>query len=122
MTGKKEYPNGFASVASFIAADNDNTVTIYRRFDRLAARNLLHLQGRLHKLEAIQDALDDEVLRDGNIDSARAASSWEEFEELSKTNEHIKKRMDLAGEIENAIEIYRKHSVLDGLIRENSQT
>ena len=67
---KKEYPNGFATVAAFIAKDRDNTTTIYRRFDRLAARNLLYLQSKVQKLEAVQDELDAEVLRLNEENSA----------------------------------------------------
>lgn len=72
---KMEYPNSFATVAAFIAKNRDNTTTIYRRFDRLAARNLLHLQSKLQKLEAVQDELDAEVFRTNEENSARAATS-----------------------------------------------
>lgn len=105
---RKEYPNGFASVAAFIAKDQDNTSTIYRRFDRLTARNLLYLQAKVQKLETVLDELDDEDLRTGDEQSARAATSWEEFEALSKTRDREQKRMGVAGEVEVAIRTYRK--------------
>ena len=107
-TQRDQYPNGFASVAAFIARDQDNTSTIYRRFDRLAARNLLYLQAKLQKLETIQDELDQESLRSPDEDSTRAATSWEEFEALAKTRETERKLMEVAEEIEVAIKKYRK--------------
>lgn len=105
---KKEYPNGFATVAAFIAKDRDNTTTIYRRFDRLAARNLLHLQSKVQKLEAFQDELDAEVLRMNEENSARAATSWEDFESLAQTGENERRRMETAEEIEKAMKAYRE--------------
>lgn len=105
---KTEYPNGFASVAAFIAKDRDNTTTIYRRFDRIAARNLLHLQSKLQKLERVQDQLDAEVLRTTEENAKRAATSWEDFEDLAKTGENEKKRMETAEEIQKAMKAYRE--------------
>lgn len=110
-TSNQEYPNGFASVAAFIARDPDNTSTIYRRFDRLTARNLLYLQSKLQSLEATQDQLDDEDLRTDDIESKRAATSWEDFERLAKTQgreEREKKRMEVAEQIEIAIKKYHE--------------
>lgn len=104
---RKEYPNGFATVAAFIAKDQDNTSTIYRRFDRLTARNLLYLQSKLQKLEGIQDGLDDEDLRTDDLESKRAATSWEDFESLATKRKKEKKRMEVAEEIERAIKTYR---------------
>ena len=106
----KEYPNGFASVAAFIAKDPDNTSTIYRRFDRLTARNLLYLQSKLQNLEATLDELDNEDLRTDDVESKKAATSWEDFEQLAKTEgrEREKKRMEVAEQIEIAIKKYRQ--------------
>lgn len=56
--------NGYATAASLIAQDPDKETYVFRRFDRLTARNLLNLQG---ELLALQDQLD-------NLD-AKAASS-----------------------------------------------
>ena len=105
---EKEYPNGFASVAAFIAKDADNTSTIYRRFDRLAARNLLYLQSRLQKLEVVQDELDDKCLGTNDEGSKRAATSWEDFESLAQAEGSEKERMEVAGEIERALKTYRE--------------
>ena len=57
------YVKGYPSLAAFIASDSDKSTAIYRRFDRLSARNLLYLQSELVELEAQQDALDEEDLQ-----------------------------------------------------------
>lgn len=54
------YENGYASLASFIASDVDKSTAIYRRFDRLSARNLLFLQSELEELQDLQDQFDAE--------------------------------------------------------------
>lgn len=107
-TPTKEHPNGFASVAEFIARDKDNTSTIYCRFDRLTARNLLYLQSKLQKLEAIQEELDEEVLLTKDRESKKVAASWEAFGSLAKTRESETKRMEVAKEIERAIQTYHR--------------
>jgi hypothetical protein len=56
--GMQEHLPGYPSLASFIASDPDQTSAIYKRFDQLASRHLLHLQSQLAELEAEQDRLD----------------------------------------------------------------
>lgn len=102
-----EYVNGYASVAEFIARDRDNTSTIYRRFDRVAARNLLYLQSKLQRLEAIQDNLDGQDLRTNDKESKKAATSWENFISLATMREAEKRRMEIAEEIQKTIKTYR---------------
>jgi len=48
--------HGFPRVAAKIAHDCNKTTTIYRRFDRLSACNLLYLQAELAELEALQNS------------------------------------------------------------------
>jgi hypothetical protein len=43
--------NGYATAASSIAQDPDKETYVFRRFDRLTARNLLNLQGELLALQ-----------------------------------------------------------------------
>lgn len=49
---------GFPTLADFISQDND--AEIYRRFNRLGARNLLHLQSVVARLEKKLNDLDRE--------------------------------------------------------------
>jgi hypothetical protein len=57
-TSWKARERGYPQLAAYIAADEDKSITIYRRFERLAARNLLYLESELADLEAKQDELD----------------------------------------------------------------
>jgi len=52
------YINGYPSLAAFMASDDDKSTSVYRRFDRLSARNLLYLQSELVELDAQQETLD----------------------------------------------------------------
>ena len=108
VSSEKEYANGFPLVAAFIAEDKDKTSTIYRRFDRLAARNLLYLQSRLVQLEATQDRYDSEDLGDGDLQAKRAATSWEDFDALSAVREREKRRMETAEAIQKTLKDYRR--------------
>ncbi|KAK3313385.1 hypothetical protein B0H66DRAFT_606649 [Apodospora peruviana] len=58
MTAIPEYLEGHADFAAYISIDPD--LQIYRRFARLAARNILHLQSELATLEAWLDDFDRE--------------------------------------------------------------
>ncbi|KKZ67723.1 hypothetical protein EMCG_06590 [[Emmonsia] crescens] len=58
------YPQGFPRYAAFIAFDEDKSTTIYRRFDRLASRNLLKMESELAELELTQDQLDEDIHAD----------------------------------------------------------
>lgn len=107
-TTQVEYPNGFASVADFIAQDKDKTSTIFRRFDRLAARNLLYLQSRLQSLEASQNEHDNQDLQSNDLRVKKAATSWEDFESLAKTRERERRRMEFSQELERVMKKYRR--------------
>ncbi|EON63732.1 hypothetical protein W97_02960 [Coniosporium apollinis CBS 100218] len=52
---------GFPRFAALIAFDEDKSTTIYRRFDRVAARDLLRMESELAWLEAEQDFLDKNI-------------------------------------------------------------
>lgn len=89
------YVPGFASLASFMANDGDHKPSVYRRFDKLATRNLLYYQSQLSSLEAlqneydIQDTIDIENNDTGSEGRRRwiqkCAESWVTFEQASAT-------------------------------------
>jgi hypothetical protein len=60
QSAQDEYLPGYAELAAFISIDPD--FQIYRRFDRLSARNLLYLQSELAELEHWFDQSDKEEL------------------------------------------------------------
>ena len=57
-------PPGIARFADFIAENKDKSTTIYRRFERLSARNLLYLESELSELEAQLELCDREASGD----------------------------------------------------------
>ena len=100
------YIRGYPALASFIASDSDHSTAIYRRFDRLSARNLLYLQSDLIQLESAQDALDAE-------DAHKTANSdhtmiWQELKDRAMLPEGLdeRRRLDLALEIRQKIREY----------------
>ena len=110
--------NGFPRVADKIASDADKTTTIYRRFDRLSARNLLFLEAELAELEAEQnkyDAFDliaaDQVVIESHCD-------WRKFERHAnetdgngqRTQPGQAVRMELALKIKEKLKEYRRFS------------
>jgi hypothetical protein len=54
----KEYLEGYAELAEFIASDND--FLLFRKFSALGARNLLYLQAEVQVLEAQLTQLDED--------------------------------------------------------------
>ena len=97
--GRRRDPSrleGFPTLAHFIGQDND--AEIYRRFNRLGARNLLYLQSIVIGLEKKLDDLDrnDAENAAGNPEIRRAArrlpreeNGDEDVMERMKIHEHI---------------------------------
>jgi hypothetical protein len=101
------YVKGYPSLAAFIASDRDKSTAIYRRFDRLSARNLLYLQSELQELEERQDAFDAEDLH-GGLQEKKSARNWQVLKKKAKqqNNEREKKRLDLVFEIRDKLKEY----------------
>jgi hypothetical protein len=101
------YVKGYPSLAAFIASDRDKSTAIYRRFDRLSARNLLYLQSELQELEERQDAFDAEDLHGGR-EEKKSARNWQVLKKKAKqqNNEREKKRLDLVFEIRDKLKEY----------------
>ncbi|KAH0541718.1 hypothetical protein FGG08_003810 [Glutinoglossum americanum] len=115
---RTHYISGYPSLAAFIASDNDKSTAIFRRFDRLSARNLLYLQSELAELEARQDEFDGEDGKDNDMEAKQCARSWTHFKKKSEklNNEREKKRMDLVKEIREKIKEYREAILLESTL------
>ena len=102
------YVKGYPSLAAFIASDCDKSIAIYRRFDRLSARNLLYLQSELVELEARQDALDAEYLR-GTTEDKKSARNWHtlKLRAAEPGNTAEKERVEISEEIRKKFKEYR---------------
>lgn len=102
------YVPGYPSLAAFIASDPDHSTAIYRRFDRLSARNLLYLQAELLALEKKQDELDKQDLNSDEIDAKDKARNWETLlaRAESGSDDEAKERVKIAKAIREKIKEY----------------
>ncbi|PQE28778.1 chorismate mutase protein [Rutstroemia sp. NJR-2017a WRK4] len=107
--------SGYPSLASFIASDKDKSTVIYRRFDRLSARNILYLQSELAELEARQDEYDREDVKGSMVDK-QCARNWNEFRERARDTERQKDRLELVKEIRRVMKEYKEAIVLDSTL------
>ena len=112
------YVKGYPSLAAFIASDRDKSTAIYRRFDRLSARNLLYMQSELVELEAKQDAFDAEDSQ-GTLEAKDSARNWQTLNkratETGSTRE--KERLEVVRDIRKTLKEYRKKTLSIALIR-----
>jgi hypothetical protein len=104
---------GYPSLATFIASDEDRSTAIYRRFNRLAARNLLYLQSELAELEARLDHFDEEDYLHGSREEKYVLGNWPEFKAKADdaNNTRERERMKLVMEIREKIKEYREYKV-----------
>jgi hypothetical protein len=98
---------GFAAVAEWMARDPDSETFIFRKFDKLAARNLLFLQARIMSLEKQLKALDKEISNTTDMILKDAARTWEVLvEQDSQGQEHAQRYMKLVVQIKQALKEY----------------
>lgn len=112
---KAHYVNGYPELASFIATDRDRTTLIFKRFDRLAARNLLHLQSELARLQAKLDRLDQPSQEMGEdieqmLAAGRCLRNWETFKSAAEQSVQEQERLVLYKDIQMTLKDYSKRS------------
>ena len=115
-TSWNDYAKGYPSLAGFIASDPDKTTSIYRRFDRLAARNLLYLQSELVELEAQQDELDAQDFSHVTTTSEKeSARNWKTMKDRAGQEGYPreKERLRLAKEIREKIKEYSMQAIVE---------
>lgn len=102
---------GFPALAKKIAINPDYEAFIFRKFDRLSARNLLHLESRLTYLEWKLDQADAQATHTRDNETLRSLRAWEAFEENAKDVARPEyARMKIAEEIKETLKEYRKLS------------
>lgn len=103
------YIDGFPALAAFIASDPDRSTFIYKRFDRLASRNLLILQSELAEMQSRLDAFDrDDWARyrsrgPGYQAALHDLQSWEAYR---ATHGPDSERLNLVAEIRRTLKEY----------------
>ncbi|GES58894.1 hypothetical protein ATEIFO6365_0003017700 [Aspergillus terreus] len=113
-SGRKE---GFADVARWIALDPDNETFIYRKFDELAAQNLLYLQAEILVLEKELNKLDVNDANSDDMDLRDAIRTWETLTQRYDANdEKARSRMDLVIRIREKLKEYHEALLLQSEI------
>jgi hypothetical protein len=69
--------DGYPALATWISRDPDNETFVFRKFGRLGARNILHLQSQLIALEYEIDQLDEEARRSNDLEAQQSSRRWE---------------------------------------------
>ena len=101
--------DGYPALAAWIGRDPDNETFVFRKFDRLAARNLLHLQSQLIQLEGEIDKLDDEARRSSDLEARQASRRWEKLTDLATDPQRPEKvRLEKVEELTEKIKEYRE--------------
>jgi hypothetical protein len=110
IENRETEPSGFPLLARRIALNPDYESFIFRKFDRLSARNLLHLEGKLAYLEHKLDQADKQALSNtADTESHRSIRAWEAFEENAEDPQRPEyRRMKIAEQIQETIAIYRR--------------
>lgn len=103
---KQYYLNGFPSLAAFIASDKDKTTFIFKKFDGLAARSLIHLQSKLADLQKLQDEYDAEEAKQ-DLHRKQLSHNWSDFCQAAVSDPKQKARLELAEQIQATLKDYR---------------
>jgi hypothetical protein len=99
--------DGYPSFAAWIGRDPDSETLVFRRFRRLSARNLLHLQSQLIQLEYEIDALDEEARRSSDLDACQASRRWETLTQLATDSQRPEKvRLEKVAELSARMKEY----------------
>lgn len=96
-------------MAHKIAINPDYETFIFRKFDQLTARNLLHLESKLAYLEWKLDRADEQAALSPDNETLRSIQVWEAFEENAKhatRPEHD--RMKIAEKVRETLKEYRE--------------
>lgn len=112
--------HGFPRVAQKLASDPDKTTTIFRRFDRLSARNLILLEAELAELEERLDRLDEGDKKLTSEEDLSCNTEWGPFERLATkrdengnpTNQGQAAKLELILKIRAKLKEYRERSLI----------
>jgi len=100
---------GFPLLASRMAMSPDYETFIFRRYDRLSARNLLHLESRLAYLDWKLSQADQEAALSQDNETLRSVRVWEAFEDHARDPSRPEfARMKIAEQVREALQEYRE--------------
>ncbi|OJJ46802.1 hypothetical protein ASPZODRAFT_2031448 [Penicilliopsis zonata CBS 506.65] len=106
--------DGYPALSAWMSTDPDDEGFIFRRFSRLSARNLLHLQSQVLSLEHQLDELDQESRQSQDVGLRR----WETFADEASAlhNEPAQRRQRLYETLEERIKAYHQALLLQASI------
>jgi len=99
--------DGYPALAEWVARDPDHETFIFRRFDRLAARNLLNLQSELVGIENKLDRMDEDSRSRRDV-GLRCWETFVEEVEGQDNQRNAKERRRLYDELERKLKDYRE--------------
>lgn len=104
----REYAFGVPRYAAYIASDVDKSTTIYRRFDRLAARNLLCLEAEMSYIETSLDSIDNRLQAERSTHADDLLADWDSLlRECNHPDGHLARQIrDLTMELREKIREY----------------
>ncbi|KAK3635609.1 hypothetical protein LTR56_014649 [Elasticomyces elasticus] len=104
--------DGYPAVASFISSDPDSESFVFRKFNTLTARKLLHAQAELLDLEHRLAEFDAQAAAGYDHELHLSAREWERLTANAKVRSQEKDRMELMDEIEVKLEKYHQALLL----------
>ncbi|KAH9908518.1 hypothetical protein F4778DRAFT_350218 [Xylariomycetidae sp. FL2044] len=112
-----ERHGGYLSAASWLARDPDNETFIFRKFDRLAALNLLYMQSEILELEKRLSDQHLDVARGHDMDLKDAASTWETLTSQFRSGRpDAGERMKLILELREKLKTYHETLLLQSQV------
>jgi hypothetical protein len=80
------YPwsDGYPALADFLAQDPDHETYVFRKFKKLAVRNVLYLQGELTALEEEVEILEQEAAKNTDPETHLSMRSWRVLDENAR--------------------------------------
>ncbi|KAI0855357.1 hypothetical protein F4860DRAFT_519960 [Xylaria cubensis] len=110
---------GYAAVAGWIALDPDNETFVFRKFDKLAARNLLCMQSELLSIEKELTVFDSQDAQEAQDDlrAKDTARTWETLINRSSTgHDGSRRRLELLDRLRSKIREYHEALLLQSQI------
>lgn len=108
---------GYTTAAEWLSKDPDNETLVFRKFDKLAALNLLYLQSEVLEIEKRIDRLGNEAICSSDWDLHEAARRWETLvRQASEADPEFKhaarEKMELICSLRSKIKEYREYQGL----------
>lgn len=76
--------DGYPALADFLAQDPDHETYVFRKFKKLAVRNVLYLQGELTALEEEVETLEQEAAKNTDPELHLSMRSWRTLNENAR--------------------------------------